>query len=85
MLAHELAHTLLGHQAEDLSSQHVEDVLAAIPLTVISAVCPSPLAATAYHWLFNRCLSVFVDKPFSRETEREADRVRVMDHFNRSH
>lgn len=75
ILGHEVAHTILDHQAEDLSNDHLEDVIVAAPLTLVCAVLPSPLAAAIFQTLFRRCVDIFLNKPYSREMEREADRV----------
>ncbi len=53
----------------------LQDVIVAIPLTLVCTLMPSPIAAAFFQRLFHHCVDIFVDKPYSHAMEREADRV----------
>jgi len=76
-VAHDIAHALLDHVAEDLYPDHVEDLVLGTPALVVATVLPDdwPAKDRAFQYLFDRCLDVMINAPYTAEMEREADRV----------
>ncbi|KAK3909471.1 Metalloendopeptidase OMA1, mitochondrial [Frankliniella fusca] len=74
VLAHEVAHVLLNHQAESLSKEHLSSFIFLFILTAIWAVLPD-LAAFFSTFFASNCSQIFISLPFSRLMESEADAV----------
>jgi len=74
VLAHEMAHSLLLHSLETLSSQLLWDLLIVIPILLVWTLFPD-LAAVVIHMLGERILNVMYNLPLSRVLESEADEV----------
>jgi predicted Zn-dependent protease len=76
-VAHEIAHALLDHAAEDLTPDHAEDLMLAVPAFVMATTLPKEWAAKdrAFRYLFARCFNLLAIGPYSQHMEREADRV----------
>ncbi|XP_022643597.1 metalloendopeptidase OMA1, mitochondrial-like [Varroa destructor] len=75
ILAHEMAHAVLNHSAENISYAHFVDICVVFLLAVIWAVMPSDGIAAITHWLFNKIVALMLHLPYSRKLETEADTV----------
>ncbi|XP_060629576.2 metalloendopeptidase OMA1, mitochondrial isoform X2 [Anolis sagrei] len=75
ILAHEIAHAVLGHAAEKASLEHFLDFLVLILLTMIWAVCPRDSLAIIGQWIQARFQELLFHRPYSRTLEAEADKV----------
>uniref|UniRef100_A0A8C9QU04 Metalloendopeptidase OMA1, mitochondrial n=3 Tax=Scleropages formosus TaxID=113540 RepID=A0A8C9QU04_SCLFO len=75
VLAHEMAHALIGHAAEKTSMSHVVDFLSFIFLTAIWLVCPRDSLAVLGQWIQSQLMQFMFDRPYSRKLELEADQV----------
>nr|XP_061790666.1 metalloendopeptidase OMA1, mitochondrial [Nerophis lumbriciformis] len=75
VLAHEMAHALLGHAAEQASLSHVLDLLSVVLLAAIWAVCPRDSLALLGQWAQEKLMQVMFNRPYSRKLEAEADQV----------
>ncbi|XP_034251682.1 metalloendopeptidase OMA1, mitochondrial-like [Thrips palmi] len=74
ILAHEIAHVLLNHQGETISEDHISSMLFVLLITAIWAVLPD-FAAFLSHMFASQTKSLFIQLPFSRLMESEADAV----------
>ncbi|XP_062600148.1 metalloendopeptidase OMA1, mitochondrial-like [Saccostrea cucullata] len=74
ILGHEMAHALLSHAAEQLSYGQKWDFFVIVIMAAIWMIIPSDGIATITSWFMNRVIKYF-DLPFSRELEKEADKV----------
>uniref|UniRef100_A0A131XWL2 Metalloendopeptidase OMA1, mitochondrial n=1 Tax=Ixodes ricinus TaxID=34613 RepID=A0A131XWL2_IXORI len=75
VLAHEMAHCVLGHGAEQVSYVHLVDMVIIVFLAAIWAVMPTDGIAAVTHWFFNKVVSLLLKLPYSRKLELEADEV----------
>ncbi|XP_064479443.1 metalloendopeptidase OMA1, mitochondrial-like isoform X2 [Ornithodoros turicata] len=75
VLAHEMAHCILGHGAEQVSYAHLLDLIIIVFLAAIWAVMPTDAIALFAHWFFHRVIDVLLHLPYSRKLELEADEV----------
>ncbi|XP_028818520.1 metalloendopeptidase OMA1, mitochondrial isoform X2 [Denticeps clupeoides] len=75
ILGHEMAHSLIGHAAEQASLSHVLDFLSLILLTAVWALCPRDSVAALGQWLQGKLMQFMFERPFSRRLEAEADQV----------
>ncbi|KAG7487678.1 hypothetical protein MATL_G00026550 [Megalops atlanticus] len=75
VLAHEMAHALIGHGAEEASMSHVVDFLSLILLAAIWAVCPGDSVAVLGQWIQGKLVEFMFSRPYSRKLEAEADQV----------
>ncbi|CAL8256222.1 unnamed protein product [Merluccius merluccius] len=75
VLGHEMAHAILGHNAEQASLSHVVDLLSLILLTAIWAVCPRDSLAALGHWIQGKLVQLMFRRPYSRKLEAEADKI----------
>ncbi|XP_049800165.1 metalloendopeptidase OMA1, mitochondrial-like [Schistocerca nitens] len=74
ILSHEMAHTVLSHMAEQISNVHFHNLLFNLAIIVIWATMPI-LYAFPCQWLAEYLAKMFVELPFSRNLELEADKV----------
>ncbi|XP_048763090.2 metalloendopeptidase OMA1, mitochondrial-like isoform X2 [Ostrea edulis] len=74
ILGHEMAHALLSHAAEQLSYGQKWDFFVIVIMAAIWMIIPSDGIASITSWFMNRVIKYF-DLPFSRELEKEADKV----------
>lgn len=75
VLAHEMAHCILGHGAEQVSYIHLVDMVIIVFLAAIWAIMPTDGIAAVTHWFFNKVVSLLLKLPYSRKLELEADEV----------
>ncbi|GFR00192.1 metalloendopeptidase OMA1, mitochondrial [Trichonephila clavata] len=75
ILSHEISHYILNHGMENVSFIHLLDLCSLAIIAVIWAVIPSDTVSALSHWMFNKCISLFVQLPYSRTIETEADYV----------
>ncbi|CAN8003687.1 unnamed protein product [Ixodes hexagonus] len=75
VLAHEMAHCVLGHGAEQVSYVHLVDMIIIVFLAAIWAVMPTDGIAAVSHWFFDKVVSLLLKLPYSRKLELEADEV----------
>lgn len=75
ILGHEMAHTVLGHVAEKLTSASFVQLVLLLPLALLWAVLPNDGVAVVANWFVDRVVEVVLDLPFSRDMELEADQV----------
>lgn len=75
IIGHEMAHSILGHTAEKLSRTNLLEACLLIPMALIWAFIPSDGIAFVTHWFFSKMNEIFLDLPFSREMESEADYI----------
>ncbi|XP_076355060.1 metalloendopeptidase OMA1, mitochondrial-like [Tachypleus tridentatus] len=75
VLAHEMAHCVLGHGAEQVSFAHLLDLTVIVILAAIWAFLPSDGIAAVTHWFFNKVVDLLLHLPYNRKLETEADEV----------
>ncbi|XP_054707556.1 metalloendopeptidase OMA1, mitochondrial-like [Uloborus diversus] len=75
ILAHEIAHCIQNHGAENVSFVHLLDLLSIIIIAAIWAVLPSDSISVLTHWLYQKSIQIFLQLPYSRKIETEADNV----------
>lgn len=75
VLSHEIAHTLLGHAAENLSYLNLLSALLIVPLGVAWAFLPNDGIAIVANWFFTKVSELLFELPFARHMETEADEV----------
>uniref|UniRef100_A0A131XDM5 Metalloendopeptidase OMA1, mitochondrial n=1 Tax=Hyalomma excavatum TaxID=257692 RepID=A0A131XDM5_9ACAR len=75
VLAHEMAHCVLGHGAEQVSYAHLIDFVLVGFLAAIWAIMPTDGIAVVTHWFFEKVVSLLLRLPYSRKLELEADEV----------
>ena len=75
IIGHEMAHAVLGHAAEKLSLTNLMDAILLVPMAVIWAFIPSDGIAFITHWFTKQVVDIFIELPFSRELEIEADTI----------
>lgn len=74
IVAHEVAHVLLSHMAEQMSRLHFHELLMIVPIVALWAIFPDAVAMFS-QWLSNFFVNTLVHLPFSRSLESEADEV----------
>lgn len=77
ILAHEMAHCVLGHGAELLSHGQLLDVLIISVIEMIWTLLPTDITAAIAHFLMSKLTDLTIDLPYSRTLETEADLVGV--------
>lgn len=75
ILAHEMAHKVLGHDLEKASRGHVLDLLFIALAAVVWLVLPSDLLSFITQVLSEKILKVILELPYGRQLEEEADEV----------
>ncbi|GAB1610052.1 metalloendopeptidase OMA1, mitochondrial-like isoform X1 [Argonauta hians] len=75
ILAHELAHVVLGHAAEKVSYAQMIDVLLIISMAAIWMFLPFDGIALVTQAFYEKVVQILLDLPYSRKLEREADVV----------
>lgn len=75
VLAHEMAHCVLSHGAEQVSYAHLIDFALVGFLAAIWAIMPTDGIAVVTHWFFEKVVSILLRLPYSRKLELEADEV----------
>ncbi|GFU08980.1 metalloendopeptidase OMA1, mitochondrial [Trichonephila clavipes] len=75
ILSHEIAHCILNHGMENLSFTHLLDLCSLAIIAVIWAVIPSDTISVLSHWMFNKSIALFLQLPYNRTIETEADHV----------
>lgn len=74
ILGHEMSHALLSHAAEQLSYAQKWDFFVIVIMAALWMIIPSDGIASITSWFMHRVIKYF-DLPFSRELEKEADKV----------
>ncbi|XP_022089277.1 metalloendopeptidase OMA1, mitochondrial-like [Acanthaster planci] len=75
VLAHEIAHVVLNHAAEQVSFTQFVDVLLIVVLAALWAFLPSDGLAVVATWFKSKVVELLLEMPYSRSLETEADRV----------
>ncbi|KFM82732.1 Metalloendopeptidase OMA1, mitochondrial, partial [Stegodyphus mimosarum] len=75
ILSHEIAHCIQNHGAENVSFAHLLDLFSIVIIAAIWAVVPSDVISLLTHWLYEKSLEIFLQLPYNRKIEREADNV----------
>lgn len=75
VLAHEMAHCVLSHGAEQVSYAQLVDFALVGFLAAIWAIMPTDGIAVVTHWFFEKVVSLLLRLPYSRKLELEADEV----------
>ena len=78
VISHELSHAVLDHMAEKASGLLVTGFLFFPFVAAFSLILPSELFALPFAYLVDKFLDFFVELPFSRKIEIEADKVGLM-------
>lgn len=78
VLAHEMAHCVLGHGAEQVSYVHLVDMVIIVFLAAIWAIMPTDGIAAVSHWFFDKVVSLLLKLPYSRKLELEADEIGLL-------
>lgn len=75
ILSHEIAHAVLGHGLEVMSSRAVADVVSLFVVGLIWSIVPFATLSALLHTLSRRTADILVHYPYSRKLETEADTV----------
>ena len=75
ILAHEMAHCVLGHGAELLSHGQLLDMLFLSVIVMIWTLFPTDITAAIAHFFMSKVTDLTIDLPYSRTLETEADLV----------
>ncbi|CAG7726591.1 unnamed protein product [Allacma fusca] len=75
ILAHEMAHAVLGHAAENASYCHLMDLVMVIPIALLWAILPSDWSSAFAHAVGSGLQGILLSLPYSRAMEMEADEV----------
>lgn len=75
VLAHEIAHILLGHAAEKVSFTQMIDYFVIIVMAAIWAFMPFDGIALVTQVFYEKVVQILLNSPYSRKLEREADIV----------
>ncbi|OQV16322.1 Metalloendopeptidase OMA1, mitochondrial [Hypsibius exemplaris] len=75
VLGHEMAHTILGHGAEQVSVSHFVDYFVIIVMSALWAILPSDVISGFSTYVMNKIVDVMLHLPYSRLLETEADEV----------
>lgn len=73
VLAHEMAHALLGHAAEKVSYAQIIDYFVIILMAAIWAFMPFDGIALITQAFYEKVVQILLDYPYSRKLEKEAD------------
>ncbi|XP_028409656.1 metalloendopeptidase OMA1, mitochondrial-like [Dendronephthya gigantea] len=75
ILGHEIAHAVLQHASEQLCFDGFVNLIKVVLLATIWAIIPSDILAFLTLFIQNVIIGLFVNLPYSRTLEEEADRV----------
>jgi len=75
VLAHEIAHVVLGHVQEKLTLTSFIQYVLLVPMAVLWAFLPNDGVALVASWFMDTVVDIMLELPFSRDMEAEADRV----------
>ena len=75
ILAHEMAHAIIGHGAEKLTRASFISWIMLVPMALLWAVIPSDGIALVTDWFIGKVNTIFLELPFDRAMESEADEV----------
>lgn len=75
ILAHEMAHAIIGHGAEKLTRASFISWIMLVPMALLWAVIPSDGIALVTDWFISKVNTIFLELPFDRAMESEADEV----------
>ncbi|XP_033636534.1 metalloendopeptidase OMA1, mitochondrial-like [Asterias rubens] len=75
VLAHEIAHVVLNHAAEQVSFTEFVDLLLIVVLAALWALLPSDGIALVATWFKQKVVELVLEMPYSRSLEAEADEV----------
>jgi len=75
VIAHEVAHVVLGHVEEKLTLTSFIQFVLLVPMAVLWAFLPNDGIALVANWFMDTVVDIMVELPFSRDMEMEADRV----------
>lgn len=75
IMSHEIAHAVLGHGLEVLSSRAVVDVFSLFLVGLIWSLIPFDILATLLHICSRKTANILIHFPYSRKLETEADEV----------
>ena len=78
IIGHEMAHAVLGHIPEKLTLASFVQLVLLVPMAVIWAMLPNDGIALVTDWFMNTVAEIFVNLPFDRALEMEADQVGLM-------
>lgn len=78
VLAHEMAHTVLGHVQEKLTLVSFVELVLLIPLALLWALLPNDGVALVANWFIDKVVAIMIELPFSRDMETEADQVGML-------
>ncbi|KAK3089249.1 hypothetical protein FSP39_002084, partial [Pinctada imbricata] len=78
IIGHEMSHALLQHAAEQISAAQLLDMVIILAMTALWAIMPTDGIAVVTQWFMNKVIHIFQTLPYSREMEREADKVGLM-------
>merc|ERR1712203_643240 len=75
ILGHEMAHSVIGHTAEQLTRASFIQMILLLPFALLWAALPNDGVALVADWFFQKVVSFVFELPFSRAQETEADEV----------
>jgi len=75
VLGHEMAHSVLGHTAEQLTRASFIQLILLVPFALLWAALPNDGVALVANWFFEKVVFLVFELPFSRAQETEADEV----------
>jgi len=75
VLGHEMAHSVIGHTAEQLTRASFIQLILLLPFALLWAALPNDGVALVADWFFQKVVSFVFELPFSRAQETEADEV----------
>jgi predicted Zn-dependent protease len=80
VIGHEMSHVLLRHAAEKVSIQPIADVASFFAQSALWFYLPegSEIAASTFHKTAENAMGLFLELPFSRTCELEADQVGML-------
>lgn len=75
VLGHEMAHAIMKHAAESLSSVQFIDYFVIILMAALWIVMPGDGIAAVFNWFLHHVIELMIHMPHSRLKETEADKV----------
>jgi len=75
VLGHEMAHAVLGHVPEKLTLASFVQMVLLVPMAFLWALLPNDGIAFVADWFVQKVSKLFIDLPYSRLLEAEADEV----------
>lgn len=75
VMAHEMSHAILQHAAEQMSQEQIVAFISASFIFLVWMLIPFDIGAVLMHKASEDLLKLFLELPFSREMEAEADKV----------